>query len=1655
MAKISTYEEVLLPKLEDKLIGTSVGGEPQDATFNFTLQQLLDLFVPNIPSNNLQGVLDLGNTATQDINLTGTINTVDLNATGNTLLKNTYLNGPVRISGPLSDVYNSAGSSGQVLSTTATSVKWITLPTYVELTATSPLVYNNITGNISILQSSATTNGYLSSANWNTFNQKQAAISLTTDGSSGASTFLFNTLNIPEYTLSGLGGVPSSRTLTINGVTHDLSANRSWVISGGINSVTATSPAFSSGGANPNITIQEAGPTQNGYLSSSDWTIFNNKQTALGFTPENVANKVTTISSASTNTEYPTAKLLYDSLSGLGGVSAVTATSPVSSSGGSTPDISISQSGAATDGYLSTTDWNTFNNKQDAGDYITSLTGEATATGPGAATVTLGNSAVIGKVLTGLSTSTGGSIVAADSILTAFGKVQNQITGLVGGVTYQGVWNAATNVPPLTSSVGTQGYYYIVNVAGSTNLNGITDWKVGDWAIFNGTVWNKVDNTDSITSVTATSPILSSGGTTPDISIPQSNISTDGYLSATDWNTFNQKQAALGYTPEDVANKVTTVSAASTDIEYPSAKLLYDYIGGGGVSGYVYWKLGAGTSSTPTYNYGTLYNWYAVTDVRGIAPAGWHVPDWIEAYDLYLAVNGGVDGGQKLKSADPTFWSPSTGTDVYGFNMKGSGFRDSVGIFAGLNSLGYFWQTTSTNPTQGQGSNFQATDDFYQQWSVLVKIQGAPIRLLKDDSIDTGTVTDYDGNVYPTVTIGTQVWMAENLIVEHYNNGDPIPNVTSDSAWISLTTGALCYYNNDPDNSHTGGGTSFYNVYNQNEVTFKDTASVSWTKTQVDANTIEIEANVSVTGGVTDVTATSPLSSTGGATPDLSISQSSGSVDGYLSSTDWTTFDGKQDAITLTTTGTSGAATFVSNTLNIPDYGSGLSGYVPYTGATANVDLGIYTLTASSVNSSIFQNTSNYKIELSTIGIIALTNNSSVWQFNIGGELQVPGDVIAGSYGGNRLSLASGANLQSLRDGTVRLSGGTTGSESSRLTFTSDGAIGLGTTPSYGTSGQVLTSNGSSAASWSTPSTGLTSVGLSMPSAFSVGSSPLTSNGTITVTGAGATTQYIDGTGALQTFPTIITEAQNLITEVYNETGATLTKGTVVYINGGHGNLPTVTKALATSDATSAQTYGVVQLDITNNNNGHVVVIGNLGDLDTFAYAPGTQLYLSSTTAGQWTDIKQYAPAHLVYVGVVVRQHPTQGIVEVRIQNGFEMDELHNVSAQSPPSNGILQYITATSLWTAVAGSTTNISEGTNLYYTDARARSAVSLTTTGSSGASTYSSLTGVLNVPTYTLSGLGGVPTSRQLTVNGTAYDLSADRSWSVGTVTSVAALTLGTTGTDLSSSVATGTTTPVITLNVPTASASNRGALSSTDWSAFNAKQNALSGSGIVKSTSGTISYVSGTSSQFVKGDGSLDSSVYITSSGTANIAGGSLGAIPYQSAVNTTTVLAATSTANKILLSGASAAPTWSIPTFPNASATTRKIIVSDGTNWVASTETYAVPGTSGNVLTSDGTNWVSSPASGGGSTFTVSVISTNTAAVKNYIYVLTASLTLTLPASPSVGDTLKVSNQSGVLTCVIARNSLNIMGLAQDLTIDKLNIGMELVYVNSTYGWVII
>jgi len=135
-------------------------------------------------------------------------------------------------------------------------------------------------------------------------------------------------------------------------------------------------------------------------------------------------------------------------------------------------------------------------------------TGATTLTGyvKGAGTTALTASSTIPNTdITGLGTAStkDAGVALGVATLDAGGKVpvSELPAAVLGALSYQGTWDASTNTPTLTSSVGTKGYYYVVSVAGNTNLNGITDWLVGDWAVYNGTVWQKVDNTETVTSV--------------------------------------------------------------------------------------------------------------------------------------------------------------------------------------------------------------------------------------------------------------------------------------------------------------------------------------------------------------------------------------------------------------------------------------------------------------------------------------------------------------------------------------------------------------------------------------------------------------------------------------------------------------------------------------------------------------------------------------------------------------------------------------------------------------------------------------------------------------------------------------------------------------------------------------------------------------------------------------------------------------------------------------------------------------------------------------------------------------------------------------------------------------------------------------------------
>jgi hypothetical protein len=110
-------------------------------------------------------------------------------------------------------------------------------------------------------------------------------------------------------------------------------------------------------------------------------------------------------------------------------------------------------------------------------------------------------------------------------------KTASSITNAIGALNYKGTWDASTNNPTLVSSVGTQGDYYVVSVAGSTNLNGTTLWGVGDMAIFNGSIWQKADGGDTslVTSLTVTglTGYMYANNTTPvtaSTTIPVANI---------------------------------------------------------------------------------------------------------------------------------------------------------------------------------------------------------------------------------------------------------------------------------------------------------------------------------------------------------------------------------------------------------------------------------------------------------------------------------------------------------------------------------------------------------------------------------------------------------------------------------------------------------------------------------------------------------------------------------------------------------------------------------------------------------------------------------------------------------------------------------------------------------------------------------------------------------------------------------------------------------------------------------------------------------------------------------------------------------------------------------------------------------------------------
>ena len=235
-----------------------------------------------------------------------------------------------------------------------------------------------------------------------------------------------------------------------------------------------------------------------------------------------------------------------------------------------------------------------------------------------------------------------------------------------------------------------------------------------------------------------------------------------------------------------------------------------------------------------------------------------------------------------------------------------------------------------------------------------------------------------------------------------------------------------------------------------------------------------------------------------------------------------------------------------------------------------------------------------------------------------------------------------------------------------------DGGTGLSTVP---TNGQLLIGNGTG---------------------YSVAA--ITAGSGITVTNA---------SGSITLSATPNQTAEKLVATVTNDESIAITKGQVVYAFSATGNRMSVKLANNTSDATSAKTIGVVSdTSISAGGTGTITMVGVIDGLNLGAYTAGDTVYLDSTNGG-FTATKPYAPNHLVYVGIIERANNGNGQLYVRVQNGYELDEIHDVQITGTPAAGSLIIRDATtSLW-----KNATLTAGTNIAVTNADASITLGIT--------------------------------------------------------------------------------------------------------------------------------------------------------------------------------------------------------------------------------------------------------------------------------------------------------------------------------------------------------
>jgi hypothetical protein len=385
-----------------------------------------------------------------------------------------------------------------------------------------------------------------------------------------------------------------------------------------------------------------------------------------------------------------------------------------------------------------------------------------------------------------------------------------------GGVSYQGTWNASTNTPTLSNGVGTKGYYYVVSVAGSTNLDGITAWNVGDWAIFNGTVWQKVDNTDAVTSVNGYTGTVVLTQTDISGTVPTSRTITAGTGLTGGGDLSANRTLAIDST---VATLTGTQTLTNKTITAPKIDLINDTNG---------------------------------NEILGLSPT-------TSAVD-YLTVKNGIGVGVPLHVyADGT--SASIGLHI---QPKGTGLvtiSDGTDFNKGIRFR-----------SSGSAASAITLLDAVATAGRVVTLPDATTTLVGRDTTDTLTNKSISGSTNTLSNIGNASLTNSAITI----------NGTSTSLGGSISVGTVTSVTGTSPVVSSGGNTPAISMP-------AATISVDGYLTSTDWNTFNSKGS----GTVTSVSATSPVTSSGGATPNIAMPAATTSVSGYLTSTDWTTFNNK------------------------------------------------------------------------------------------------------------------------------------------------------------------------------------------------------------------------------------------------------------------------------------------------------------------------------------------------------------------------------------------------------------------------------------------------------------------------------------------------------------------------------------------------------------------------------------------------------------------------------------------------------------------------------------------------------------------------------------------------------------------------------------------